>query len=96
MDDGKAVDYTASDAEAALLALGPRLAWKEYSHGLSLAQVQDSGYYGVHRPVAISGDDKEWLAEFHNRGESYTRCTFSSNGAAKAACERHYATGKWE
>ena len=88
---------TDAEAEATLLALGPRLTWRfvamEDSYVDSwYAVIPTGGYYETYRYPwkemitcrAIDRDDKD--------NEYHLACTIE---AAKLACERHFAIGEW-
>lgn len=80
-------------AEAVLVALGPSLTWVAVDeHGNSTGR-KDAALYIVHPDAEVA-----WLFRAARWSFPAEMCpTLSQTEAdAKAACERHYATGRWE
>ena len=95
MDDTEAVHGSTYDAEAVLLALGSRLEWSDF-----ILSSQRIGWWGQHDGTTYVIKIKKGKF-FCTRLTSASRTennlpVFKTVPAAKAACERHYATGKWE
>lgn len=92
---------TDAEAEAVLLALGGVLRWAD---GIldDIEARTDKGDYSITRQTRrhVSGTYHaynvrwcDWDAEKWEEGD---HLMFTSEKSAKAACERHYLTGKWE
>jgi hypothetical protein len=86
------------EAEAALLALKPQLEWEEFGGPQwETPYLNDAGdfYSIVAHPT--SENDTNYQATFLPVCFPVeTPHRYDSLAEAKAACERHYATGKWE
>jgi hypothetical protein len=92
------------EAEAALLALGPQLEWHEQKHDYGYFTVSNvaggnkryairSGFtIGEHTGLAFSVNLQNSTLSHVLGGP---RKHYPDLPAAKAACERHYATGSW-
>lgn len=83
-------------AEAVLMALGGPLDWRDAGAGNdNFAYARAGGYsYSVCKPgVKSCFAYARCNARFHTVFELKYVLSFS---AAKAACERHHATGSWE
>lgn len=81
-----------AEAEAALLALG-EWDWEEWDadEKLNFGSV-DNAYYMVGYVV----DGQYWKSTLLNPRVEGNIIKFPALDTAKAACERHRATGKWE
>lgn len=91
---------TDAEAEAVLRALGPQLEWE---HPMGRAEEwhrADPPNGAVYTAESIIAPDGEhYMTTFWQDGKSEFGAEvrmFKTIDAAKAACERHYATGKWE
>lgn len=92
-------DEATAEAEAVVMALGPQLEWtKWYSmskpdtyHHVGKTTPRDVDYY-IYNP-------EEGIPDYYaqaNSGRVYEKYKYPTLEAAKIACERHHATGKWE
>jgi hypothetical protein len=87
---------TDREAEAALLALGSQLEWTTDLAGRCIGKCGDgrgANSYTIEPPAPRS--------PFYQASMTWDSWGFAPNPfntiiAAKAACERHYATGKWD
>ena len=92
LDSSETPQLTYAEAEAALLALGPRLKWDAdgYSNGLN---EHGDFYYTEWR------ETKDAFVSRHigliSKGNRNARL-YKTLAEARLACERHYATGKWD
>ena len=84
---------TEEDAEAVLLAVADLLVWRD-GNDFSVARTdRDNFYAALKRTSSIM---EEWTAELCTSNKRFQAGISDSRDAAKAACERHHATGKWE
>ncbi len=84
-----------AEAEAVLLALGPRLEWEWNFHGYSDC-LGTSTHKGIYM-ISTDGQHNPIRCRFKgNPDEGAIFYTAVTNELAKAACERHLAMGKWE
>lgn len=93
-----------AEAEAVLLALGPKLTWQEEPRkgrepDLFAVPNRDHSYMVQRTRKWWSPLRVMYKAQFIESADCSEQCcpkAFSLQAAAKAACERHFATGKWE
>ncbi len=88
---------TDQEAEAALLALGPRLEWEPSRNHEHWWVCTNNPMYSIQPSSRIrdkNGLPYAYLAYWSTDGEEdNTICDTLT--AAKSACERHHATGQW-
>ena len=89
-----------AEAEDALLALGGTLTWEWADNGVIEFAATTEGHYQVGRKrrgaVACYARFIDWQASPFEEGfADESPRTYRGRAAAKAACEQHYATGKW-
>lgn len=83
---------TEDEAENALLAMGPQLEWKHSAAGTFYHATIRHHAYDVWTADTRYG----WIANFFINGGHIETKAFIHVATAKAACERHHATGKWD
>lgn len=88
------------DAGSALLAIGARIDWQYNAAEDGFPEQWDwsdgEHYYSI-QPMPTDGPQEEAKNSFGvSAPRLLKRLPFETFEAAKAACERHLATGKWE
>lgn len=81
-------DIEAESAESDVLAVAFCFPWEDY-RDYSKACITTAKWYGVVKNAA------RWMPFLQSSASQYGM-PCDSREAGKAACERHYATGKWE
>ncbi len=87
-----------AEAEAVLLALGPQLTWREPKPGSWWGE-SDGVRYEVFtgdtgRTIALCDTGATGIVYYRHKETG--RIVTGTPSSLRAACERHYATGKWE
>lgn len=104
MNNDKAVDSSAVDAKA-VLALGPQLEWWTFVAGKNrVLNSQDLCNGDEWYIIGIQAETEVDQAVYRTSRFSRLQISVPSNRGpdcicfadAKAACERHFASGKWE
>ncbi len=92
------------EAEAALLALALRLEWRYLGENESKRHPVEEAmtgqyWYSIYLKTGRNGAKMYWVRPYLRvwppNADRHPYC-YTSRPAAKAACERHYATGKWK